>query len=460
MLRLGCCLWMLALVGCAQVQDGPAWELVFAEEGDGEQGAAPDPAKWVHDIGGWGWGNQEPQTYTPGNDNAFYDGNGMLIIEARRENRTGEDGIAAEFTSARIKTQGIFSQRYGRIEGRLKLPEGQGIWPAFWMLGDTITSEGWPACGEIDIMELLGHKPHEVHGTLHGPGYSAGAGLQGSYHLADGGSFADGFHVYAVEWEPKEIRWYVDGELYHTRTPEDAGLNEWAFEVPHFVILNIAVGGAWPGYPDETTQFPQQMLIDYVRVYRDQNLAYDDAELAAYHEARKANHILVEQAKLEAVLEPKPIPGVVQAAHFRPGGEGVGYHDADAANQGSGAFRQSEGVDLGYCSQEGVDFSVGWTSPGEWLAYDLDVQQAGKYQVTAHVACKGPGGVLQLDLNGQPIGEAAVIPDTGDWQNWQTVSLGVVELEQGAQVLRLTMPEGSAAGVVGNVSQLVFEIAE
>ncbi len=243
-------------------------KLSWSDEFDGPAGAPPDPAKWTFDLGGNGWGNEELESYTSRRENSRLDGSGNLVIEAIREPMTGPDGAAREFTSARLRTQGLFAQAYGRFEARMKLPEGQGVWPAFWLLGDDIGSAGWPACGEIDIMENIGREPGMVHGTIHGPGYSGAASIGSPYSLDADGRFADGFHVFAVEWEPKAIRWYVDDVLYETRTPEHLPKGaRWAFDHPFFVILNLAVGGRWPGSPDATTAFPQRLVIDYVRVY-------------------------------------------------------------------------------------------------------------------------------------------------------------------------------------------------
>jgi beta-glucanase (GH16 family) len=244
------------------------WTLVWSDEFEGPAGALVDATKWRFDLGGGGWGNQELQTYTDRARNAHLSGDGSLVIDVLREAHTGPDGIAREYTSARLKTQGVFTHAYGRFEARLKVPYGQGIWPAFWMLGHDITTVGWPACGEIDVMENIGREPAVVHGTIHGPGYSGAASLGGAYTLSSG-RFADAFHVFAVEWEGEVLRWSVDGQLYLTRTPANlpAG-TRWVFDHPFFVILNVAVGGSWPGNPDQTTVFPQQMLVDYVRVYR------------------------------------------------------------------------------------------------------------------------------------------------------------------------------------------------
>ena len=268
----------LALPGCGStkapvvpaVTPPPAadWTLSWSDEFEGPAGATVDATKWTFDVGGGGWGNQELQSYTDQPRNAHLTGDGSLAIDVLRESHTGPDRIAREFTSARLKTQGLFAQAYGRFEARLKVPYGQGIWPAFWMLGTDITTAGWPACGEIDVMENIGREPAIVHGTLHGPGYSGGGGIGAPFSLATG-RFADGFHVFAVEWEKDVVRWYVDGQLYLTRTPADlpAGTH-WAFDHPFFLIVNVAVGGAWPGNPDGTTAFPQQMRVDYVRVYK------------------------------------------------------------------------------------------------------------------------------------------------------------------------------------------------
>ncbi len=191
------------------------------------------------------------------------------MIRAIHETYTGKDGKTRDYTSARLKTQGLFDQAYGRFEARIEIPRGQGMWPAFWLLGADITSVGWPRCGEIDVMENIGREPDKVWGSMHGPGYNGGNALHASYTLPGGAAFADDFHVFAVEWEPAAVRWYVDGNLYQTRTPKDLPAGQpWPFDHPFFIILNVAVGGGWPGSPDSSTVFPQTMLVDYVRVSR------------------------------------------------------------------------------------------------------------------------------------------------------------------------------------------------
>jgi beta-glucanase (GH16 family) len=244
------------------------WRLVWSDEFDGPRGSAVDSSKWSFDIGGNGWGNNELETYTSRAANSHLEG-GRLVIRVLKETFTGPDKITRNYTSARLLTRDKFSQTYGRFESRIRIPYGKGIWPAFWMLGDNIDTAHWPNCGEIDIMENIGKEPSIVHGTFHGPGYSGGNGVSAAYTLAGGQKFSDDFHTFAVEWEPNVIRFYVDGRLYKMRTPADlpAGTS-WVFDRPFFIILNVAVGGGWPGNPDTTTVFPQRMLVDYVRVYQ------------------------------------------------------------------------------------------------------------------------------------------------------------------------------------------------
>ena len=199
----------------------------------------------------------------------------MLVVEARQESYQGSN-----YTSARLKTQGKWSWRYGRIEARIKIPRGQGLWPAFWMLGTNVATAGWPDCGEIDIMENIGREPALVHGTMYGPGYSGANGVGGPCSLPGNPNFADDFHIYAVEWTTNEIKWFVDSHQYFSSNSGSIpGGATWVYTQPQFIILNVAVGGSWPGNPDGTTVFPQQMLVDYVRVYAPTNLGSCGANL-------------------------------------------------------------------------------------------------------------------------------------------------------------------------------------
>ena len=239
------------------------WNLTWSDEFDGLDGSSVDPGKW-HVSDTPAWKNGELEYYTPRLKNVYIENptgsNGMLVLQA-----LDEDYEAREYTSGSIDSRGKFDQLYGRFEARIKIPFGQGLWPAFWMLSST---GGWPLGGEIDIMENIGKEPNIVHGTMHGPGYSGGNGIGGPFALPEGQRFADDFHLYAVEWEPNVIRWYVDNTLYKTNTPADLPEGaEWVYNHSFYLILNVAVGGGWPGCPDDTTVFPQTMKVDYVRVY-------------------------------------------------------------------------------------------------------------------------------------------------------------------------------------------------
>lgn len=254
------------------------WTLVWSDEFEGQAGSSPATGRWTHDIGNGfdqgitGWGNGELQYYTASPENSSVDGNGSLVIKAAKIDpaATGLECWygACEYTSARLVTTQKFEMAYGRVEARMKLPYGQGMWPALWMLGSDINDVGWPTCGEIDIMEHVGSFPSTVYGTIHGPGYSGGSGIGGSYTLEEG-VFADDYHVFSMEWEPGVIRWYVDGTLFLTTTEADIPTGtQWVFDHPFYLIMNLAVGGNWPGSPDDTTVFPQNLVVDYVRVFQ------------------------------------------------------------------------------------------------------------------------------------------------------------------------------------------------
>ena len=243
----------------------PYWQDEFNQP----PGTGPDPNKWVLDLGTSGWGNRELQTYTASRENSYIVAdsdatNGRALV--LRTVKTAAGG----YTSARLKTHGKFATGHCRVEARIKLPHGKGIWPAFWMLGDNFDEVSWPACGEIDIVELIGHKPDTLYSALHGPGYSGQHGLTKSTVLPTGAIFSDAYHVFTVDWRPGRIDWFLDSRIYHTATPTDLPLGtKWIFDnKSFFILLNLAVGGIWPGYPDNTTRFPQEYRIDYVRVYR------------------------------------------------------------------------------------------------------------------------------------------------------------------------------------------------
>lgn len=236
----------------------PSMHLKWSDEFNGSE---LNISNWSYEIGNGcnegicGWGNEEQEDYTDDESNSRLE-DGKLIITARDE----EGG----YSSARIKTEDKVELKYGRIDIRAKLPKGQGIWPAIWMLGANIDDVGWPACGEIDIMELVGHEPGIIYGTVHydNGGYESSSSMKG---LSDG-TYSDQFHVFTIMWERDVISWYVDNQKFKTFT--NSGINNYPFNAPFFFIMNVAVGGRWPGNPDQTTVFPQEMIVDYIRVFQ------------------------------------------------------------------------------------------------------------------------------------------------------------------------------------------------
>ena len=269
-----CVLMLAVMLGFQNCQDDKndlierKYQLVWEDEFNGAAGTAPDTTKWAYDLGvgpgNDGWGNQELQYYTDRPENASHDGAGNLAITARSESYAGRS-----FTSARLNTKGNYVQTYGRFEARIKMPWGPGIWPAFWMLGNNIDQVSWPQCGEIDIMEYRGQQPNLVYGTLHGPGYSGGASITKSFGFTNDRFDVD-FHVFAVEWGLDYVDFFVDDHLYQRLRPENVP-GEWVFNQPFFLILNVAVGGNYVGFPTPQTPFPQTMVVDYVKIYKEIN---------------------------------------------------------------------------------------------------------------------------------------------------------------------------------------------
>ena len=257
----------LVFVGCSpeakQTLDSKNWELTWSDEFNGTAGTLPDASKWNFDIGNNGWGNKELQAYTNSAQNVSMDGNGNLVITAKKENVNG-----AQYTSARINTKNLFSQAYGKFEARLIAPYGQGLWPAFWLLGSNIDTANWPQCGEIDIFEMRGAKPSINNGSMHGPGFSGGNALTNSYALFNSRFDVD-YHTFAIEWDVNSVDYFVDGYLY--QHIEKSSVPQWVYDHPFYMILNVAVGGNYGGNPITGTPFPQTMTIDYVRVYKQVN---------------------------------------------------------------------------------------------------------------------------------------------------------------------------------------------
>jgi beta-glucanase (GH16 family) len=259
----------------AQPAERPGWKLAWSDEFNGPAGTPPDPAVWGYDIGDGtangnrGWGNNELEYYTDSPDNAALDGAGNLVLTARKAETASNLRCyygPCQYTSARLLTANKVEFTYGRIEIRVKVPRGNGLWPAFWALGTNINKVGWPKSGEIDIMENIGRQPRRIFGTIHGPGYSGNAGFTKSLNLPH--DVADDFHVFAIERQPDKIVWYIDDVVYNQATPADVAPDQWVFNQPFFLLLNVAVGGNLGGIVGLDTTFPQTMTVDYVRHYQ------------------------------------------------------------------------------------------------------------------------------------------------------------------------------------------------
>ena len=406
----------LSTTSAVFAQSAP-WQLIWSDEFDGQ---FLNLNIWEPQIGTGtlyglpsGWGNNERQYYTDRSQNLSV-GGGWLTITARREDFNG-----SEYTSARIRTRGRFEFLYGRVEARITIPSGQGIWPAFWMLPTNSPYGGWAASGEIDIMEST-NNADQIYGTIHHGGpYPGNRSNGGTY--APGIDFGAAPHLYAVEWDPDQIRWYVDGVQYYsvnssTWSSTNAPDNERApFDVPFHFLLNVAVGGNFPGPPNGSVGFPMQMQVDYVRVFRRQQLPYEPS--------------------------PALIPGQIEAERFDLGGPAVAYNDVDLPNNG-GQFRLGESVDI-ELSSEG-SFNVGWIRQGEWLEYTTNVAVAGHYSVESRVAAATAGGTFHLEFNGVDRTGPIVTGVTGGWQTWATRTVQAA-IPVGEQVMRFVNDSGSSS---------------
>ncbi len=402
------------------------YQFVFADEFDG---TALNTQIWEHMIGNGqnygipGWGNNESQYYTalPSNVNVA---DGKLNIIARQQSYMGY-----EFTSARLRTINNLDFKYGKVEASMKLPSTQGIWPAFWMLPTNSPYGGWAAGGEIDIMEAV-NIATTVHGTIHfGGQWPNNTSAGGQY--GPGIDFSQDFHTFTVEWEPDTIRWYVDGNLYRSlsRTSwwsSNAPDNERApFDHSFHLLLNCAVGGNWPGYPNESSTFPQQFQVDWVRVYQRV------------------------QAPFGGV--PTVLPGVLEAERFDEGYPGDAYFDCDLDNTG-GAFRT--GVDVDIESIPGGGFNVGYICAADWMEYTVDVQVPGEYNAVARVSSQPGAGAFRIERDGVDLTGQVSVPPTGGWQTYVDVPF-TLELQAGEQTLRLL--NSTFTGDRFNIDRITFE---
>ncbi len=417
---------ILCLIGGVSVPEVFAQckgNLIFSDEFNG---SSLDQSKWSYETGNGcpglcGWGNGEREYYTNSAQNVSVSG-GFLNITARHQ--PNFQGSGADFTSGKINTRGKFDRVYGRFEARMKLPVGRGIWPAFWMLPTHNEYGGWPTSGEIDIMEYRGYEINKYDATLHyGNQWPANLWDNSNYTLPSG-NFADSFHEFAVEWAPGVLRFYVDNILVKTETENPNSLSpasnnavKWPWNKQFYMIINLAIGGNYIGAPSTAEilnggSFPQNMQVDYVRVY---DMSASGGQTPYLGTVRN-------------------IPGKIEAEHYNEGCSGIAYNDADASNNG-GQFR-TDGVDIETTTDNGAGYNVGYTNPGEWLNYNVNVVTAGSYDVQLRVATTATGKRVRVEMNGTSLGIAA-LPNTTGWQNWQTVTISNVNLTAGQKTMRV-----------------------
>ncbi|MBN1598767.1 MAG: family 16 glycosylhydrolase [Bacteroidales bacterium] len=448
---------------------GQTWQLVWSDEFNGSIG--PD---WVFEIGNGsgGWGNNELQYYRSQNASIV---NNALQIQARNESYGG-----FAYTSARMKTQGRRSWRYGRIEARIQLPSFTGSWPAFWMLGNNIGSVGWPACGEIDIMEHV-NTEGVTHGTIHWD-YNGYASYSGSI-----GVNVTSYHVYSIEWDANEIRWYVDGAMFHVANIANSinGTNE--FHNNFFVILNMAIGGNWPGFTIDNGALPANMRVDYVRVYQQGATPpppppptgvvtlFQHCNYGGYAVGLGVGSYNLPQLQALGVINDDISSVQVQSGyqvtmyqHWDFTGNMLtktsnddclvndGFNDdissvvVSQVSGGGGSWSTlieaenwavMNGVQTEACSEGGVN--VGWIDPGDWIVWDVNLPVAGTYTVEYRVASLNGGGSLQFErAGGNPVYGVLGVPRTGGWQNWTTISHVVTNLSAGQQQVAIYAPAG------------------
>ncbi len=415
------------LLDCAQAQ---LWSEEF------NYTSAPNSTVWSYDLGASGWGNNELQNYTSDPANVWVDGSNLVITAQKQGNN---------ITSARVKTQDKFIFKYGTVEARIQIPDlGDGLWPAFWTLGNNISSIGWPACGEIDVMEMgsagaiaAGVVNRRVGSTAHWE-YNGGHVYYGLDN--DRPSGIDGtFVVYRMEWTPTAISTYIDNNWIWTMDiAGGAGSDLEEFHEPHFFIINLAVGGNYPGIWDPaniTAPFPAEYRVDWIRLYDN-----------GYTEIGGSSST----TSTPYYGSPQTIPGVIEAEDYDHGGEAVAYHDSDASNNG-GAYRPAEGVDLENCSEGG--YNLGWTVAGEWLKYTVDVDAGGDYAITSRVA-RGTAGVgaFHIEIDDVDVTGSIPVEDTGGWQNWVDKRSSVT-LASGEQVVKIVIEAGDV-----NINYLAFEL--
>jgi beta-glucanase (GH16 family) len=439
------CLLLGALTTLQKNAQAQNWQLVWQDEFT--SGISGD---WVFETGngGGGWGNNELEYYRA--ENASIE-NGQLVITAKNESFGGYN-----YTSVRMKTQGKKSWKYGKIEARIKMPAFQGIWPAFWLLGDNISSVGWPACGEIDVMEHI-NAENKTYGTAH---WSDANNAYASYGGNTAATVTD-YHLYTIEWDANYIRWFLDGTKYH-EIYIGGGINGTGeFQNNFFILLNMAVGGNWPGFTIDNSAFPAKMYVDYVRVYQDAGgtptgpvIVYKDCNYAGTAVALTTGSYTLAQLQAKGILNDdisslKVQSGYKATLYWDDNFTGStlvktaddaclvddGWNDQAtsiviSSNTASSTLIQAEsysnmsGVQTEATTDAGGGSNVGYIDAGDWMAYSPIVfPTSGSYLIEYRVASLSGGGRLSTDLNAGSIVLGQLdVPSTGGWQNWTTIS--------------------------------------
>ncbi len=453
------CVSVLMLLACSL--NAQNWNLVWSDEFNGSIG--PD---WVFEIGTGsnGWGNNELQYYRQ--QNASIE-NGQLVITARQENFGG-----MSYTSARMKTQGRKSWKYGRIEARIAMPSFMGVWPAFWMLGDNISTIGWPACGEIDVMEHV-NTENATHGTIHWQDHN------GNYANYGGSTPTNvtSYHVYAIEWDANSIKWFLDGNQFHEASIAGGVNGTSEFHENFFILLNMAIGGNWPGFNIDNGAFPAKMYVDYVRVYQSGSgnngvaTLYQHCNYSGYSASLNVGSYTLGQLQALGIqnddissLQIQPGYQITMYQHDNFTGNSLvktgddnclvndGFNDdissVIVSTVSSGWSTQIEaenwvvqsGTQTEPCSEGGQN--VGWIDANDWMVWDVNIPSSGTYNVEYRVASLNGGGQLQLEqAGGSPVFGSLGVPGTGGWQNWTSISHNV-NLNGGQQQIAIKALSG------------------
>lgn len=396
------------------------YNLIWSDEFNG---TSLNTSDWNYNIGDGcpnlcGWGNGELEYYTNSTDNVDVD-NGILTITAIRETTGG-----SEFTSGKIDTRNKHNFKYGRFEARMRLPEGYGLWPAFWMLRP---NTNWPQTGEIDIMEYRGDLTDEVDGTLHYGSSWPNNQWDGTKYTTPVDLHTD-FHEYAVEWDINGIKWFVDGILFKEETKSPNSLNPqstddpWPWDEDFYIILNLAVGGWYAGGPsaNDVQLTKPTFEIDYVRVY---DLAAPVTSQSPYNGSTGS------------------LPGTIEFEDYDESCAGIGWNDNSTGNQGH--YYRADGVDIEACTDIGGGYNVGWTEAMEWMEYTVNVAQSGDYDFNFRVASgDGDGGIFHVEIDNTNVSGAITVNNTGGWQTWTDINLNDIAFSAGNHILKIEIDNG------------------